>query len=316
MKTVRRSHVTATEAKLVVPIDGSRVSKNLTAAGFLERALARGEGQLAENGAFVVNTAPCTGRIPNDKFLERTAATEASIAWGKVNKPISPEVFDELIGRVNKHLEELEEVFIFEGFAGADAKYRLNVRVASEYAWHALFARTLFIRPTAEEHAGFTADWTVVTTSLEVEDFSDLGLNSEHTVIQSLDRKIVVVLGSKYAGEMKKSIFYAMNYDMPDRASSRCTARRTSTSRTRPTSPSSSGSAAPARRPSRRTRTDPHRRRRARLGPRRRLQLRGRVLRQVHQAHPGGRAPDLQRHPFRQRPRETSSIEDPRPRLR
>jgi phosphoenolpyruvate carboxykinase (ATP) len=218
MKTVRRSHVTATEAKLVVPIDGSRVSKNLTAAGFLERALARGEGQLAENGAFVVNTAPCTGRIPNDKFLERTAATEASIAWGKVNKPISPEVFDELIGRINKHLEELEEVFVFEGFAGADAKYRLNVRVASEYAWHALFARTLFIRPTAEEHAGFTADWTVVTTSLEVEDFSDLGLNSEHTVIQSLDRKIVVVLGSKYAGEIKKSIFYAMNYDMPDRS--------------------------------------------------------------------------------------------------
>ena len=104
-----------------------------------------------------------------------------------------------------------------QGFAGADERYRLGVSVVTEEAWHCLFASTLFIRSNAEEAASFDPDWRILNAcNLKIDDFEALGLNSEACVIQSLEQKKVLIFGTRYAGEIKKSIFYAMNYDMPD----------------------------------------------------------------------------------------------------
>ena len=193
-----------------------REYRNLSTPELVEAALRRDEGKLASNGALVVETVPCTGRIPKDKFLEDSPGIHDDIWWGEVNQPVSSETFDLLLDRARKHVDSYKEAFIFEGFVGADPEHRLAVRVISHYAWHSLFARTLFIRPKPEELENFKPDWTVLNVcDLHVDDYKELGLHSEYAILQSLERKTVLIFGSRYGGEIKKSLFYAMNYDMP-----------------------------------------------------------------------------------------------------
>ena len=193
------------------------VHRNLATARLCEIAIARGEGVLASNGALCVDTRERTGRSPNDKFLEDTPLIHDSIAWGKVNRPIEPAHFAELEALARAHLRSQPDLYRFDGYAGADPKYRLKVTVVAEKAWHALFSQTLFITPEPKEMAGFRPDWTILNAcELQVEDYERFGLNSPIAIIQSLEQKKVVILGSHYAGEMKKSIFYAMNYDLPE----------------------------------------------------------------------------------------------------
>ncbi|MCZ6834816.1 MAG: phosphoenolpyruvate carboxykinase (ATP), partial [Planctomycetota bacterium] len=167
--------------------------------------------------AFSVDTGQHTGRSPNDKFLEDTPLIHDSIAWGKVNKPISPENFAALEKLAVDHLSTKEELFRFDGFAGADPSYRLNVTVVTEEAWHCLFAKTLFINALDSDLENFESDWTIINAcNLQLDDWADHGLNSRACVIQSLEQKKVIIIGTRYAGEIKKSIFYAMNYDLPE----------------------------------------------------------------------------------------------------
>ncbi|MEM9167083.1 MAG: phosphoenolpyruvate carboxykinase (ATP) [Planctomycetota bacterium] len=200
----------------------SRVRLNLSAADLVERALAAGEGTLAANGALVCLTGERTGRSPNDKYLEDTPEIHDSIWWGKVNKPFTPEQIDLAERIAVDHLNSLDEVHVFEGFAGADPEHRLGVRVVTEQAWHSLFASTLFIKQgsaAAGENAQWKHDWTIINAGrhkLTADEQQRLGVNSEILIVQSLTRKTVVILGTEYAGEMKKSIFYAMNYDQPE----------------------------------------------------------------------------------------------------
>jgi len=199
-------------------LSAAHVHRNLCSAALVEHALAAGEGLLASNGAFVAATGDRTGRSPKQKYLEDTPGVHDDIDWGAVNQPMKPEVFEEIEKIAREHLSETERLYVFDGFVGADPKRRLRVTTVCEQAWHALFARTLFIRPEASELDGFDADWTVLNAGrrrLTNEEQRRLGLDGPICVAQSIERRLVIILGSEYAGEIKKSLFYAMNYDMP-----------------------------------------------------------------------------------------------------
>jgi len=208
--------MTTAPASTSLALDDVTVHRNLPTPRLIEIALKRDEGVLASNGGLCVDTGERTGRSPRDKFLEDTPAIHDDIAWGPVNQPLSPEVFAKLEQRAIDHLNSRPEVFRFDGYAGADPDYRLKVSVVAEKAWHVLFARTLFINADGDEIDGWDQDWTILDAcELKVEDWKELGLNSEIAILQSLEQKKVVILGTQYAGEIKKSIFYAMNYDLP-----------------------------------------------------------------------------------------------------
>ena len=190
---------------------------NKPAAWLIEEAIRRGEGVLAANGALACDTGERTGRSPNDKFLEDTPSIHDSIDWGKVNRPITPAQFTSLEALAREHLGSRDELYRFDGYCGADTDYRLKVSVVTELAWHSLFAATLFIKASAEDRVDFDADWTIINAStLKIDDWKERGLNGPMAILQSLEQKKVVIIGTEYAGEMKKSIFYAMNFDMPD----------------------------------------------------------------------------------------------------
>ncbi len=192
------------------------VHHNLPAARLVEIALLRGEGSLAANGALVVDTGERTGRSPGDKFLEDTPGIHDEIAWGSVNQPISPDHFARLESAAREYLAGKEHLYRFDGYAGADPTYRLKVSVVAEEAWHALFAKTLFIDADPADQDGFDPDWTILNAcNMRVENPADYGLKGPVGIIQSLEKRTVVIVGTRYAGEMKKSIFYAMNFDLP-----------------------------------------------------------------------------------------------------
>ncbi|MEM7260353.1 MAG: phosphoenolpyruvate carboxykinase (ATP) [Planctomycetota bacterium] len=207
----------ATQSNQVPDFGSIPIHANLSPAALIEEAIRRGEGQLASNGALCCDTGDRTGRSPSDKFLEDTPAIHDNIAWGKVNQPISPENFSKLEAMALDHLKQQPDLFRFDGYAGADPDYRLRVSVVTQMAWHNLFASTLFINADRSEHANFDPDWVVINAcGLRIEDPQAYGLKSELGIIQSLEQKKVIILGTHYAGEMKKSIFFAMNYGLPD----------------------------------------------------------------------------------------------------
>ncbi len=204
-------------AQSVIEFPNATIHRNLPAARLFELAILRGEGVLAANGAMNVDTGQRTGRSPKDKFLEDTPSIHANIDWGKVNLPVSSDVFTRVERMAMDHLSQLDELFRFDGFAGADPNYRLRVSVVTEKAWHCLFAKTLFINAPANALAEFEQDWTIINAcELRLENYEDLGLNSPCAILQSLQQRKVVIVGTHYAGEIKKSIFYAMNYDLPE----------------------------------------------------------------------------------------------------
>ena len=211
------STVSATSVQLAPT---QRVHKNLSTPQLVEAALERNEGILADGGTLLVRTGERCGRSPKDKWLEDTAAIHDNIWWGKVNRGISTESFDKLLEMAKEYITSIDDVFVFEGFIGADEKYRLTTRVYTELAWHSLFVKTLFIEPDADALDGFDPDWTIINCGkrkITSEEAAALGVNDTGVcVAQSLERKTVLIFGTEYSGEMKKSLFYAMNYDMPD----------------------------------------------------------------------------------------------------
>ena len=204
-------------ADRVVDLGDIALHRNLPVPALVEHAMRRGEGVLASNGALTCDTGDRTGRSPGDKFLEDTPGIHDNIEWGKVNQPISPENFAELEALAIAHLRSQDELYRFDGYAGADPKYRLKVSVVTEEAWHSLFASTLFINAEDSDHQGFEPDWVIYNAcNLKIDDPERYGVKNGLAVIQSLEQRKVIIIGTRYAGEMKKSIFYAMNYDLPD----------------------------------------------------------------------------------------------------
>src|SRR6267154_531160 len=192
------------------------VHHNLVPAELVQHSIRRGEAKLASNGALVGETAPFTGRTPKDKFTIRDPRTESTVAWGGFNHEFSPEKFDALYDRVLDFLQG-KELFVQDLFAGADPKYRLPIRVINQYAWHNLFVRDLFVRPSAEELKSHHAEFTVVSAPEFQADPERDGTNSGAFILVNFTRKIILIGGTKYAGEMKKSIFGVMNFLLPER---------------------------------------------------------------------------------------------------
>ena len=190
------------------------VYRNLTPAELTERAVARGEGSLSDTGALVVTTGKYTGRSPNDRFVVDTPSIHDDIDWGKVNVPISPERFEQIYGKMMAYLQG-REIFIFDGFAGADAQYHLPVRVVNELASQNMFIHQLLVRPTEEQLRDFVPGFTIIAApGFKCIPERD-GVNSEAAILVNFDKKMVLIAGSQYAGEIKKSIFSVMNYVLP-----------------------------------------------------------------------------------------------------
>jgi phosphoenolpyruvate carboxykinase (ATP) len=194
-------------------ITNTKVHFNLSVPKLVEAALAQGGAVLAPNGALTVATGKYTGRSPNDKFVVDMPSVHDQIDW-KNNVAITGEKFDRLYSRLTAYLQN-REVFVFDGFAGADKSQRLAVRFVNEFAWQNLFVHQLFIRPTAEELAAHEPEFTVIAApGFQAIPAID-GTKSEAFILVNFEKRLVIIGGTRYAGEMKKSIFTVMNYYMP-----------------------------------------------------------------------------------------------------
>jgi len=195
-------------------INPSVVYRNLTPAQLTEHALRRGEGTLSNNGALVVKTGKYTGRSANDKFIVDTPAVHDDIAWGKVNRPMSKEDFYNIYNKVVAYLQN-RELFLFDGFAGADPKYTKTFRIVNELASQNLFIHQLLRRPTAGQLASFDPEFTIIAApGFKCIPERD-NTRSEASILVNYEDKLVVICGSQYAGEIKKSVFSVMNYVLP-----------------------------------------------------------------------------------------------------
>ncbi|MGI6028219.1 MAG: phosphoenolpyruvate carboxykinase (ATP) [Candidatus Heteroscillospira sp.] len=195
-------------------INPSAVYRNLCPAKLTEHALRRGEGVLMPSGALCVNTGKYTGRSPDDKFIVDSEGVHNEIAWGKVNVPITQEKFDAIYEKMVAYLQG-REIFIFDGFAGADHKYRKGFRIVNELASENLFIHQLLLRPEEGELDNFEADFTLIAApGFKCIPERD-GVHSEAAILVDYEKKLVLIAGSQYAGEIKKSVFSVMNYILP-----------------------------------------------------------------------------------------------------
>jgi phosphoenolpyruvate carboxykinase (ATP) len=189
---------------------------NLGAEALYEATVQRGLGTVTLGGALACKTGKYTGRSPNDKFILQEPNTTDSIWWGKVNRPIDQERFDRLHAMTAVYLQN-RDLFVQDLYAGADPAHRIKVRVISESPWHALFARNMFIRPPVEDLAGFVPDATILHAPYMNAMPERDGTNSECFILADLNRKLVLIGGTQYAGEIKKSVFSLMNYILPEK---------------------------------------------------------------------------------------------------
>ena len=201
------------EAQGLTP--SGEVHWNLVAPVLIQHEIRRGEGQLADMGPFCSVTAPHTRRSPNDKFVVRDPSTERDVDWGKVNQPISQAHFETLRADVQQYLDGREELFVQDLYCGADPKYRLSVRYVSPNAWHMAFVRNMFIRPQASELPTFTPNFTVLHAPEFQADPARHGTRTGTFIILNLAERTILIGGTRYAGELKKSMFTVMNYYMP-----------------------------------------------------------------------------------------------------
>jgi phosphoenolpyruvate carboxykinase (ATP) len=189
---------------------------NLGAAQLLEHAVRRHEGLFANGGAYVVRTGQFTGRSPKDKFIVRDEATEATVQWGPVNQPMRPANFDRLYAKMLAHSQG-RELFIQDCFGGADPRYTLPIRVIAQDAWHALFARQLFVRPDPLRTQDHVPEFTIFFAPRLQANPTEDGTHSETCIAIDFTKKVVLICGTSYAGEMKKSVFTILNYLLPER---------------------------------------------------------------------------------------------------
>jgi phosphoenolpyruvate carboxykinase (ATP) len=192
----------------------SKVHANLTASALVPHAIRKGEGTMSEDGAFIAITGVHTGRSVKDKFFVREEETESEIDWGKVNQPISKEHYTTFKHRVQAYLQG-QELFVQDLYAGADPEHRIKVRMVTDAAWNSLFARNMFIRPTEEELQDFEPDFFILHAPKFEADPAVDGSRTSTFVALSLAERTIVVAGTEYAGEIKKSIFTVMNWLLP-----------------------------------------------------------------------------------------------------
>jgi phosphoenolpyruvate carboxykinase (ATP) len=189
---------------------------NLGTAQLLETASQRGEGIFSKDGAFVVETGKHTGRSASDKFTVRDATTEHAVWWGKSNVAMSPEHFAALEADFMAHVKTKGDLFVQDLYGGSQPEYRVNVRVITEFAWHSLFIRTLLVRPEAAELAAFLPEYTIIDMPSFKADPARHGCRSDTVIAVNFTKKLILIGGTKYAGEMKKSVFGILNFRLPE----------------------------------------------------------------------------------------------------
>ncbi|MGY6552699.1 MAG: phosphoenolpyruvate carboxykinase [Erythrobacter sp.] len=193
----------------------AEIHANLGTPALIEAALAAGEGALSRHGALVVETGAHTGRSAKDKFIVRDAETEDTVWWGKVNVSMTPEHFANLKADFMAALADKPKLYVADLFGGSQSEHRVNVRVINELAWHNLFIRTLLVRPTADELADFAPEYTIIDLPSFRADPERHGCRSETVIAVNFSEKLILIGGTRYAGEMKKSVFGILNYLLP-----------------------------------------------------------------------------------------------------
>jgi phosphoenolpyruvate carboxykinase (ATP) len=203
-----------TALNLGIEIDPTR--HNLNTAQLVEEAIRNNEGSLAAEGPLVVSTGQYTGRSPKDKFVVQEPSSQDNIAWGPVNQPLSLEKFDALRERLTAYVSDKGmKLYVQDVYVGADPNYRLKVRIYTQFAWSNLFVRNLFIRPTEAERVGFEPDFTVVDVPSFHANPAEEGTRTETFIALNLAQRLVLIGGTEYGGEIKKSMFTVMNYVLP-----------------------------------------------------------------------------------------------------
>ena len=188
---------------------------NLGSPQLVEHAVRLREGELSEMGSLATVTAPHTGRSPDDKFIVRRPETEGDIDWGAVNRAMEPAHFDALFADVQEYLSAREQLFVQDLYCGADPAYRLAVRYVSPGAWHMAFVRNMFIRPEADDLAAFAPNFTVLHAPEMQADPARHGTRTGTFIVLDLARRVILIGGTRYAGELKKAMFTVMNYYLP-----------------------------------------------------------------------------------------------------
>ena len=191
-----------------------RVHRNLTPSQLYEHAVRRREGVLTASGPFAAITSPHTGRSPNDKFIVREPSSSDHIWWGKVNQPIAPAHYERLKTDVEAHLQG-QELFVRDVYAGADPTYRLPIRFITPNAWHALFVYNMFLRPADGDLSRFKPGFHVLHAPELLADPAIHGTRSGTFIVINLAERTILIGGTRYAGELKKSIFSILNYLLP-----------------------------------------------------------------------------------------------------
>lgn len=195
-------------------IKNANVRYQLSPKKLQETTIEKGQGVLASSGALAVNTGEFTGRSPMDRFIVKDDITKDRVWWGNINIPFEADKFDKLYDKVVNYLSE-KEVFVRDSFACADEDYKLNIRVINEYPWSNMFAYNMFLRPTDAELANFSPEWTIVNAPGFMADAKEDGTRQHNFAILNFEKKIALIGGTGYTGEIKKGIFSALNFILP-----------------------------------------------------------------------------------------------------
>src|SRR3990170_5433003 len=188
---------------------------NLTTSPLVEQSVRAGEGLLAKDGPLVVRTGKHTGRSANDRFIVRNSVSEDTVWWGKSNRPMDADAFDRLYDDFLAALADKPTLFVQDLFGGSQPEHRVRVRVINELAWHSLFIRTMLIRPETAELADFVPEYTIIDLPSFHADPARHGCRSETVIAVDFERKLILIGGTAYAGEMKKSVFGLLNFLLP-----------------------------------------------------------------------------------------------------
>ena len=197
----------------------NQVHRNLSVESLIEETIKNGEGIIGPRGATIVDTGKFTGRSPKDKYIVDESSSSDKIWWGSVNKKIDEKIFDELYQSViDYYNSDDSKTYLFDGFAGFDPSHNINIRIIAKRAWQAHFVNNMFIRPELDQLEDFSPDFTIINaSSVQNKAFKEHGMNSETFIIFHLAKKIAIIGGTEYGGEMKKGIFSVLHYILPQK---------------------------------------------------------------------------------------------------
>ena len=214
--TIEKNKASVNLNYLDISLTGA-VYRNLSIERLVEEGVLNKETRIAMNGAAMVDTGIYTGRSPKDKYFVEENTSKDNLWWGEVNQKIDSKIFDKLFNKVKEYYNtDTSKTYVFDGFGGADKTHQLPIRIIAKKAWQAHFSNNMFIRPSKDDLKSFDPEFTIINASdISNENYSEYGMNSETFIIFNLEKKIAIIGGTEYGGEMKKGIFSVLHYLLP-----------------------------------------------------------------------------------------------------